>query len=296
MTEDYFGVLAVIRYHVSWPAANDPYYLFNSAENMARNNYYNNNYTPHFFVDGNLDGGYNSGGWETMIDDESFNYSPLIITLTGVYHPDTRDGRIDVRIIAEGDPAIGLLRLRIAITEDDINRPSPNGTQVHNQTFRDMIPSAGGQSVTIAQGDTVSYSFDFSVDEVIAEENCNILAFVQSNWNRSILQGARIAVLELEQVSVDEDGALPGNFNLAQNYPNPFNAGTNIEFELTAASSVQLAVFDITGARVATLVDGSLEAGRHQVNWDAGSLSSGVYYYRLKANGSEISKKMTLLK
>jgi len=97
-------------------------------------------------------------------------------------------------------------------------------------------------------------------------------------------------------LGVNDDGAVPRNFTLEQNYPNPFNTSTNIEFELTKASGVDLSVYDITGARVATLLKGDRPAGRNQVNWDASAISSGIYYYTLRANGSEVTKKMTLLK
>jgi flagellar hook assembly protein FlgD len=97
-------------------------------------------------------------------------------------------------------------------------------------------------------------------------------------------------------LGVDDGGAVPKSFTLSQNYPNPFNAQTNIEFELEKASRVELTVYDVTGAKVATLLKGERPAGKNQVNWDANAISSGVYYYTLRADGSEVTKKMTLLK
>lgn len=95
---------------------------------------------------------------------------------------------------------------------------------------------------------------------------------------------------------VNNDGPVPQTFELSQNYPNPFNAQTNIDFNLEKESQVELTVYNITGAKVTTLVDGKLEAGRHSINWDASQVSSGVYYYRLNTNGEESTRKMTLLK
>ena len=95
---------------------------------------------------------------------------------------------------------------------------------------------------------------------------------------------------------IDEDQSIPHSFALSQNYPNPFNARTSIQFELLENSRVKLSVYDITGARVATLVNGDMEAGLHSINWDAEKVASGVYYYSLKANGEESARKMTLLK
>ncbi|HBC47549.1 MAG TPA: hypothetical protein DEO84_05160 [candidate division Zixibacteria bacterium] len=96
--------------------------------------------------------------------------------------------------------------------------------------------------------------------------------------------------------AVGDDISQPKDFSLAQNYPNPFNARTNIDFELAKGSMVNLSVYDITGAKVSTLVNGKLDAGKHQVNWDANGVASGVYFYTLKTNEAEVTKKMTLLK
>jgi hypothetical protein len=89
---------------------------------------------------------------------------------------------------------------------------------------------------------------------------------------------------------------IPKDFKLSQNYPNPFNARTNIGFELLKNSHVNVTVYDITGSRVATLLDGDFKAGAHQISWDADRVASGLYYYTLKTNYGELTKKMTLLK
>jgi len=89
---------------------------------------------------------------------------------------------------------------------------------------------------------------------------------------------------------------LPGEFSLSQNYPNPFNPTTNIKFTLPAASPVRLEVFDVIGRRVAVLLDQVLEAGEHEVQWDASEAASGVYVYRLTVSDFVDTKKMLLLK
>ena len=81
---------------------------------------------------------------------------------------------------------------------------------------------------------------------------------------------------------------------LGQNRPNPFSAATTIEFELATASGVTLEIFDTLGRRVATLVDRELAAGAHSVDWNAGSLSSGVYVYTLRAGTSVESRRMVV--
>ncbi len=95
---------------------------------------------------------------------------------------------------------------------------------------------------------------------------------------------------------IDGGVDIPTTFSLDQNYPNPFNAKTNITFNLETESDVKISVFDITGAKVTTLIDGRMDAGQYSINWDAADVASGVYYYSLKTNGEESSRKMTLLK
>ncbi len=94
----------------------------------------------------------------------------------------------------------------------------------------------------------------------------------------------------------DERASLPGDFALEQNFPNPFNPATQIHFTLNRGGTAHLVVFDITGRPVATLVDGKVAAGTHQVRFDAGSLGSGVYFYRLSVGGREQTRKMMLMK
>ncbi|MCK4679960.1 T9SS type A sorting domain-containing protein, partial [bacterium] len=85
------------------------------------------------------------------------------------------------------------------------------------------------------------------------------------------------------------------------NRPNPFNPVTKIAFSMPATAEAKLAVFDIAGRRVTTLVDREVEAGRHEVVWngtnEAGEpVASGVYFSRLTAMGEEHTAKMVLLK
>jgi hypothetical protein len=98
------------------------------------------------------------------------------------------------------------------------------------------------------------------------------------------------------RIATAADNELPMEFSLSQNYPNPFNPSTNIEFSLPVSSNVVLEVFTIQGQRVARLVNGNLEAGVHSVSFDASSLSSGVYLYRIQAGDFIRVNKMMLLK
>ncbi len=90
--------------------------------------------------------------------------------------------------------------------------------------------------------------------------------------------------------------ALPTEFTLYQNYPNPFNPVTQIKFALPNVDNVRLNIYNISGQLVSELVNGSLDAGIHTVNFDGNNLNSGMYFYTLEANGMTITKKMVLTK
>ena len=88
----------------------------------------------------------------------------------------------------------------------------------------------------------------------------------------------------------------PVEFGLSQNYPNPFNPSTTMRYTIQESGQVRIAVYNLMGQKVATLVDGMKQAGAHTVRWNAAGHASGMYYYRLEANGQVITKKMTLIK
>ncbi len=101
------------------------------------------------------------------------------------------------------------------------------------------------------------------------------------------------------EVSIDS----PGDFSLAQNYPNPFNPVTNLSYVIGHSSFVTLKVYDVLGNEAAVLVNGERPAGRYTIKFDGSNLSSGIYFYRIKAvslNGSSgdftAVKKLILLK
>ena len=93
-----------------------------------------------------------------------------------------------------------------------------------------------------------------------------------------------------------ESAVMPISYSLHQNYPNPFNPVTKIRFSQPEAGDVSLVIFDIEGREVVRLVNGRLAPGAHEIIWDAGGFSSGLYFARLSAGDFVKTIKMLLIK
>ncbi len=86
------------------------------------------------------------------------------------------------------------------------------------------------------------------------------------------------------------------SFNLSQNYPNPFNPSTTIHYSIPEQSTVTLEIFDVLGRRVKVLVREHKNAGNYKIEFRSQNLSSGIYFYRIKAGDFIDTKKMILLR
>jgi hypothetical protein len=96
--------------------------------------------------------------------------------------------------------------------------------------------------------------------------------------------------------SVADDRGATSSYSLSQNFPNPFNPATVISYQISTAGDVTLKVYDLLGREVKTLVNERQNAGSHSVTFDANTLPSGVYFYRLESGTYAEVKKLVLLK
>jgi hypothetical protein len=145
---------------------------------------------------------------------------------------------------------------------------------------------------------TVTYNGATSNEVFFATDTARFLRLtitIQDSMTGTLLSEWEVYGIPKTDVT-EERPMLPTEFALAQNYPNPFNPATTIEFALPVRSRMTLNVFNALGQRVMTLIDGEKEAGYHQFRFDATGLSSGVYFYRLKAGLFVETKKLVLLR
>ena len=111
-----------------------------------------------------------------------------------------------------------------------------------------------------------------------------------------VLYDVRIYGTTSPATAVKKEESLPKVFSLSQNYPNPFNPSTQISFSLDKAGMTNLTVYNMLGQKVATLINGNLPSGEHNITFNADKLTSGIYIYQLTSGSNLISKKMILLK
>ena len=150
---------------------------------------------------------------------------------------------------------------------------------------------AGGLE-DVAEGEVVLVNRATGESHNLAENREPIIVPQSRKTPYRLLVGSRSFVKENQQAIT------PESVKLLANYPNPFRTGTTIEYALPKDADVRLAVYDVLGRQVAVLEEGRRESGFHRVRWDVGdqALSSGVYFYRLRAGEKTKSGRMVLLR
>jgi len=144
--------------------------------------------------------------------------------------------------------------------------------------------------VNFASGDTLITVFNNAQIQnfnATVDGNPTSISFDPGNW---ILKNVNSVVTGFE------DEIILSSFSLDQNYPNPFNPSTTIKFNLAKSGFATLNLYDVLGKEVASILSSELEAGPHQVSFEAYNLPSGTYFYTLTSGSFRETKKMLLLK
>jgi hypothetical protein len=154
-------------------------------------------------------------------------------------------------------------------------------------------------TINLQVGETTG---DFAIGYLVTVNTTDMLLFLNDMDEDQALAGVDTSMNHMVTVTpatgIEEFnlGGIPAEYNLSQNYPNPFNPSTTINFSVLESSNVRLALYDVTGKEINVLVDGFKNAGNYSINFSAGGLSSGIYYYRIYMNGFSQTHKMILMK
>ncbi|MFH1197460.1 MAG: T9SS type A sorting domain-containing protein [bacterium] len=162
------------------------------------------------------------------------------------------------------------------------------------------------QTGMVESWDIFTFSLDYEITENLAETTVDTVSIevIMSEFS-TLKKSILITGIPGGTVSVEDNiNELPNDFYLYQNYPNPFNPTTTIKYALPAVETgyipslqhVSLKIFDILGREVATLVEAEKPAGTYSITWNAESLPSGVYFYKLTSGNFTDVKKMILLR
>jgi hypothetical protein len=169
----------------------------------------------------------------------------------------------------------------------------PNGKEKHKKDMRlhhVFTPLAG-------------YLGSFNEGDIAQWPHCDedrVSSLTLQDLKGGKTDGSDEEAVDAEAAAEDEalakaEAEIPEVFAIG-NYPNPFNPTTTIQIELPEDQTVSVIVYDALGRRVTSLIDKDLDAGIHRVTWDAGSLPSGTYFYMVKSELYQHTKKMLLIK
>ncbi len=303
--------MVLVRYHVWWPTNNDPFYLNLLDDTMdirQRRTYYGLNFVPYVIAGGILVPGSTTSDYRSSILKLCQNaVSPLTLSLSGTYNSTAKNGRIIATLNSTGRIIDSDLRLFYMIIQDSILYTGTNGDPIHHQVYRQVLPTMDGRSIAINMGETLRDSATFSIPTAgyappYVEDDCQIIAFLQSNDTKNIWQSASIPLLSLITglQGQPEDRPVLRTL-LLPSYPNPASGDVSISYNLSTEGQVRVGVYDIMGRMVKTLVNCRQLPGQYNMTWDGrndtgAKVANGVYFYKLDTKGFTSTKKLTILK
>ena len=267
--------------------------------------------------------------WDDLIDyaeEMREEDTPVGLSLEGTVFNEL-DANIKLTITSEKDLSGKDLRLFVAATIDSVSHTNEYevSQDMHQDLFLEWIGTAGegsqcgggcedGQPITLTKDEALVKTFTWSIDQQPEanedpnvnpvswnEKNIKIVAFVQDFATAEIMQSAMIARTGGIHTGIENEIPLPSKLSLSQNYPNPFNPTTLISYDLPEENIVKLAVYDILGKRVRSLVNQKMDAGAHTSFWDGTDdsgkiVGGGVYFYTLQTNDFIQTRKMLFIK
>jgi mannose/cellobiose epimerase-like protein (N-acyl-D-glucosamine 2-epimerase family) len=174
----------------------------------------------------------------------------------------------------------------ITVSLDPVNVSPEAAISVSPASF--SLPAGASQGVT------------FRITPMLLPVNTvyNAVVMIDSRFGSGATHFERTMTFAVVPAATDvaAEENLPSDFVLLQNFPNPFNPSSTIRYGLPHRSRVELAVYNALGQRVSTLIEGGEEAGYHEVTFSGDGLASGVYVYRLVAEGTVVTRRMVLVR
>ena len=223
--------------------------------------------------------------------DEQITFRFLIrsdgsVTEDGWYFDD-----LNVVLYEAGTIPVELISFTGTLVDNSVKLEWSTASETNNQGFeiQRSIDDEGYQTITFIEGvgtttETTSYSY---LDNPAIDNNIELrYRLKQMDYDGTFSYSNAINI----EIST------PIEFALMQNYPNPFNPSTKITFQIPESGLVSLKIYDVLGIEIATLVNEEKNPGKYEVDFNASNLSSGIYFYTLRAGNFVSIKKMMLIK
>ena len=269
---------------------------------------------------------------QELVKNGSFEDPDFALEHWSIWSPGSGKGEISTEEAQQGSNSMkittsGFETSYVGIYQEEIN-PAANTEYVMTFWIKGTIPSrtdgeieakppTGGNAESLGV-DSKNNSAPITADNgefVITPGTYDNWTKVTYYWNSSdyyrhvidlgSYAGGTSAVYYLDNFSIvpsttvsvaDSNPGTPYTFAMHQNYPNPFNPSTKISFSIPSTQHVKLEVYNQVGQKVETLVDGFMQAGSYEAEFNAKTLPSGMYFYRINAGRYQDMKKMLLLK
>ncbi|MFZ4725800.1 MAG: hemoblobin-interacting domain-containing protein [Paludibacter sp.] len=238
----------------------------------------------------------NSSSIWTLVGDHSpatgSNIHPLVkrIGLTGFSEFGIGGYSVDGNVLNDAPLPVTLASLNSTIINRNIKLNWTTSSEINNSGFeieRKAIDGSFAKIGYVSGNGTVNTPTDYSFEDRNLQTGKYKYRLKQIDNNGNFEYFALNGEVEI---------GVPKKFDLSQNYPNPFNPVTKINFDLPENGLVNLRLYDMLGREVATLVNEVRTAGYYTVNFNASSLSSGIYFYRMNAGKFSSIKKMAVIK
>jgi hypothetical protein len=153
-----------------------------------------------------------------------------------------------------------------------------------------------GTGVFLTQDNGISWT---AKNEGLINKNIRSLLVTSDNYLYAGTTNGFVSYRPISEMTTDvgnQSNEIPSQFILEQNYPNPFNPSTKIKYSIPQSSNVIINVYDILGNEIETLVNEEKPVGNYEITWYGVHLPSGIYFYKLQADGFVETKKMILIK
>jgi hypothetical protein len=260
-------------------------------------------------VVGRQSGVIDRGTWQGWMNVTSANEPGVSISVTKTYNTSTRQLQVTANVTSLRN-IDSTVNINFVITEDHIIYPQTGNSSCpgsptwdHKFVARNMVNGSLGEQLstgTWTNNTVKSKSWTTTLDNAWNAANCNFAVFVYLVGG-SLSSGSLIQQTYkngvIAPVGTGNPVVIPSDYSLSQNYPNPFNPSTNIHFAIPKEANVSLKIFDITGREMASYINNDLlKAGEYNVEVDASSWASGMYFYTLQTNDFTQTKKMSLVK